>query len=211
MANPMFNWLVLVVTFVLPAYGAEPAWGLHELMIDLGRVKQAKGTFVEKKYLKLLSAPLESSGQLNYTAPHRLEKLTLAPKPESMIVDQDILTIEMRGRKRSLQIQDYPVLWAFVESIRGTLKGDLSALQQFYKVKLDGTRPTWQLQLQPTEKKMAALIQSIQIRGSKEQINSIEIIESDGDRSVMTVTGDVTAAAAQEISNHAKNRMVSAS
>ena len=211
MANPMFKWLVLVVTFVLPAYGAEPAWGLHELMIDLGRVKQAKGTFVEKKYLKLLIAPLESSGQLNYTAPHRLEKLTLAPKPESMIVDQDILTIEMRGRKRSLQIQDYPVLWAFVESIRGTLKGDLSALQQFYKVKLDGTRPTWQLQLQPTQKKMAALIQSIQIRGSKEQINSIEIIESDGDRSVMTVTGDVTAAAVPEISNHAKNRMVSAS
>jgi Outer membrane lipoprotein carrier protein LolA-like len=199
--------LLLLVAFALPASGAEPSWGLSELMIDLGRVKQAKGTFVEKKYLKLLSAPLESSGQLNYTAPFRLEKITLTPKPESMVVDQDTLTIEMRGRKRSLQIQDYPVLWAFVESIRGTLKGDLSALQQFYKVKLEGTRQTWQLQLQPTEKKMAALIQSIVIGGSKDRVNSIDITEADGDHSVMTVTGDVATSAVRESIDFAKSRM----
>lgn len=197
----------LFVAMVLPAYAADPAWGLAELMIDLGRVKQAKGTFVEKKYLKLLNAPLESSGQLIYTAPYRLEKLTLAPKPESMVVDQDTLTVEMRGRKRSLQIQDYPVLWAFVESIRGTLKGDLSALQQFYQVKLEGSRQAWQLQLQPTEKKMSALIQVIVIRGSKDRIATIEITESDGDRSVMTVTDDVATSAAQPDMSIAKSRV----
>ena len=116
MTNPILKCLLLFAALTLPAYAAESAWGLPELMIDLGRVKQAKGTFVEKKYLKMLNAPLESSGQLIYTAPYRLEKLTLSPKPESMVVDQDTLTVEMRGRKRSLQIQDFPVLWAFVES-----------------------------------------------------------------------------------------------
>ncbi len=207
MTKPILKCVFLLAAMVLPAYAAEPAWGLPELMIDLGRVKQAKGTFVEKKYLKLLNAPLESSGQLIYTAPYRLEKLTLSPKPESMVVDQDTLTVEMRGRKRSLQIQDYPVLWAFVESIRGTLKGDLSALQQFYKVILEGTRLTWQLQLQPTGKKMSALIQVIVIRGSKDRIATIEITESDGDRSVMTVTDDVTTSAAQPDMSIAKSRV----
>ena len=207
MTKSILKCVFLFAAMVLPAYAAEPAWGLPELMIDLGRVKQAKGTFVEKKYLKLLNAPLESSGQLIYTAPYRLEKLTLSPKPESMVVDQDTLTVEMRGRKRSLQIQDYPVLWAFVESIRGTLKGDLSALQQFYKVILEGTRLTWQLQLQPTEKKMSALIQVIVIRGSKDRIATIEIIESDGDRSVMTVTDDVATSAAQPDMSIAKSRV----
>ena len=191
---------------VLPAHAADPVWGLPELMIDLGRVKQAKGTFVEKKYLKLLNAPLESSGELIYTAPYRLEKLTLAPKPESMVVDQDTLTVEMRGRKRSLQIQDYPVLWAFVESIRGTLKGDLSALRQFYEVKLEGSRLAWQLQLQPTEKKMSALIQVIVIRGSKDRLNTIEISEADGDRSVMTVIDDAAVSAAHDLIDLAKTR-----
>ena len=207
MTKTILKCAFLLTALVLPAYAAEPAWGLPELMIDLGRVKQAKGTFVEKKYLKLLNAPLESSGQLIYTAPYRLEKLTLSPKPESMVVDQDTLTVEMRGRKRSLQIQDYPVLWAFVESIRGTLKGDLSALQQFYQVKLEGSRQAWQLQLQPTEKKMSALIQVIVIRGSKDRIATIEIIESDGDRSVMTVTDDVTTSAAQPDMSISKSRV----
>ena len=203
--------LLLLIAFVLPAHSAEPAWGLSELMIDLGRVKQAKGTFVEKKYLKLLSTPLESSGQLNYVAPFRLEKITLTPKPESMVVDQDKLTIEMRGRKRSLQIQDYPVLWAFVESIRGTLKGDLSALQQFYKVKLEGSRQAWQLLLQPTEKKMAALIRSIVIGGSKDRVNTIDITEADGDHSVMTVTGEISTSARRETIDLAKSPIESGS
>ena len=206
MTNPILKCLLLFAALALPAYAAEPAWGLQELMIDLGRVKQAKGTFVEKKYLKMLNAPLESSGQLIYTAPYRLEKLTLSPKPESMVVDQDTITVEMRGRKRSLQIQDYPVLWAFVESIRGTLKGDLSALQQFYQVKLEGSRQAWQLQLQPTEKKMMALIQTILIRGSKDRLNAIEISEADGDRSVMTVIDDATTSASQENIDIAKTR-----
>ena len=206
MTNPILKCLLLFAALALPAYAAEPAWGLQELMIDLGRVKQAKGTFLEKKYLKMLNAPLESSGQLIYTAPYRLEKLTLSPKPESMVVDQDTLTVEMRGRKRSLQIQDYPVLWAFVESIRGTLKGDLSALQQFYHVKLEGSRQAWQLQLQPTEKKMMALIQTIVIRGSKDRLNAIEISEADGDRSVMTVIDDATTSASQENIDIAKTR-----
>ncbi len=204
MTKSILKCAFLFAAMVLPAHAADPAWGLPELMIDLGRVKQAKGTFVEKKYLKLLNAPLESSGELIYTAPYRLEKLTRAPKPESMVVDQDTLTVEMRGRKRSLQIQDYPVLWAFVESIRGTLKGDLSALRQFYQVKLEGSRLAWQLQLQPTEKKMMALIQTILIRGSKDRLNTIEISEADGDRSVMTVIDDAAVSAAHDLIDLAK-------
>ena len=135
---------VVIFSFALPSDAAEP-WGLSQLMIDLGRVKEARATFIERKFLKVLNTPLESSGKLIYIAPFRLEKYTLAPKPESMVVEQDTLTLERGGRKRTLQIQDYPVLWAFVESIRGTLKGDLSALRQFYQVELSGTQQAWQL------------------------------------------------------------------
>lgn len=199
--------ILIALAAAAPSQAAEPAWGLTQLMIELGRVKQAKATFVERKYLKVLNAPLESSGTLIYTAPYRLEKHTLDPKPESMVVDQNVLTFEMRGRKRVLQIQDYPVLWAFVESIRGTLKGDLSALQQFYRVKLDGDREEWELQLQPIEKKMAALIQTIAIRGSKDRLNAIEIVEADGDRSVMTVTDDPAPSALNFLKCLASNPM----
>ena len=179
----------VAVAFTSNGIAAEQ-WGLTQLMIDLGSVKEARATFVEKKYLKVLNTPLESSGKLIYIAPFRLEKYTLAPKQESMVVEQDTLTLARGSRKRTVQIQDYPVLWAFVESIRGTLKGDLSALEQFYQVELSGTQQAWQLALQPTDKKMIALIKTIKLQGSKERLNAIEIIEAEGDRSVMTVTAD---------------------
>ena len=179
----------VAIAFTSNGIAAEQ-WGLTQLMIDLGSVKEARATFVEKKYLKVLNTPLESSGKLIYIAPFRLEKYTLAPKQESMVVEQDTLTLARGSRKRTVQIQDYPVLWAFVESIRGTLKGDLSALEQFYQVELSGTQQAWQLALQPTDKKMIALIKTIKLQGSKERLNAIEIIEAEGDRSVMTVTAD---------------------
>ena len=179
----------VAIAFTSNGIAAEQ-WGLTQLMIDLGSVKEARATFVEKKYLKVLNTPLESSGKLIYIAPFRLEKYTLAPKQESMVVEQDTLTLARGSRKRTVQIQDYPVLWAFVESIRGTLKGDLSALEQFYQVELSGTQQAWQLALQPTDKKMVALIKTIKLQGSKERLNAIEIIEAEGDRSVMTVTAD---------------------
>jgi hypothetical protein len=167
---------------------AEQAWGLEQLMIELGRVPHAKARFVERKYLKVLSKPLELSGTLEYHAPDRLERRTLRPKPESFVVDGDRLTLEdARGRRRNFALQDHPALWAFVESIRSTLKGDLAALERFYRVSLQGGREDWQLALEPKERRMSSIISLIRIGGRGATIGSIEIREAQGDRSEMTI------------------------
>ena len=57
---------------------------------------RGEGKFVERKYLAMLTAPLDFSGTLVYTAPGRLEKNTLAPKPERLVLDQDKLTLNIR-------------------------------------------------------------------------------------------------------------------
>jgi len=54
-----------------------------DLMHMLGQKKSGTATFVEKKYIAMLKQPLESSGELAFTAPDRLEKRTLKPKAES--------------------------------------------------------------------------------------------------------------------------------
>jgi outer membrane lipoprotein-sorting protein len=187
---------LMVAGCTLPVGSAQAAdaaaWNLKQLMQGLGQVKTAKGRFVERKYLSVLSEPLESSGTLVYTAPDKLEKNTLLPKPESLLVDQEKLTFD-RGagqQRRTLVLQDYPEIWAFVESIRATLAGDLSTLNRFYIVSLEGDVADWQLLLQPNEQKMQAIVRSIRIRGSADWVNSIEIQEADGDRSVMTVARD---------------------
>jgi hypothetical protein len=165
-------------------------WDVERLMSELGGVQQARARFVERKYLKVLKSPLETTGTLEYDAPDRLVKRTLEPKPETLTVEGARLVIESQARRRTLRLEDYPVLWAFVESFRSTLKGDLAALQRFYRVTLEGGPQRWQLALTPRDSKMSALIESILISGGGGRISRIEVREAQGDRSVMTVLED---------------------
>ena len=173
------------------AAASSAGWGLEELMQRLAQVKSAKGKFVERRYLRILTEPLELTGTLTYTAPGYLEKHTLTPRPESMVLDQDRLTIEDKARRRrTLALQDYPVLWAFVESIRSTLAGDLQSLNRFYRVDLEGDEREWRLLLKPREGRMQTMVNEIRIGGSGQLVRIIEVLEAGGDRSVMTITED---------------------
>jgi hypothetical protein len=168
------------------------AWDVQRLMRELGQVKTANARFLERRHLALLTAPLESSGNLVYVAPDRLEKHTLRPRPESLVLVREELTIESKDRnlRRTLVLQDHPVIWAFVESIRSTLAGDLPTLSRFYQVGLDGGERRWRLTLKPNEPRMQDVVSEIRISGDRGRINVIEMIETGGDRSVMTITKD---------------------
>ena len=171
------------------AQGSAGTWGLEELMQRLAQVKSSKAKFVERKSLQILNAPLEFTGTLSYSAPGHLEKRTVTPKPESMVLDQDRLTVEDASRRRrTLALQDYPVLWAFIESIRSTLAGDLQSLNRFYRVDLEGDEHEWRLVLKPRESRMQEMVSSIRIGGAAASIRTIEVNEANGDRSVMTIT-----------------------
>lgn len=171
------------------ALAAEPAWGLPQLMQRLAQVKAVEGEFVERKHLRILDAPLEFSGTLTYKAPAYLQKRTRKPKPQGLTVERDRMTVEDgSGKRRTLMLDDQPLAWAFVESIRATLAGDLQTLERYYKVRLEGGQARWQLTLEPTEPTMASLIDAIRIAGSHDRIGVVETVEAGGDRSVMTIT-----------------------
>ena len=177
----------------LPAETAASAgWGFEQLMQSFAQVQSSTARFVERKHMGILSAPLESSGTLVYTAPGRLEKHTRAPRPASLVLDGDRLTLEdkTQDRRRTFALQDYPVIQAFVEGIRSTLAGDLVTLNRYYQAGLEGNERGWRLTLKPLEQQMQNFVSEIRISGSHNRINVIEIIESEGDRSVMTITAE---------------------
>jgi len=164
-------------------------WGLAALMHALSARTHAEAKFVERKYLKVLEEPLQTSGRLIYVAPDRLEKLTLKPKRELLLVSGDMVSIERAGERepRALRLHDYPALWGFIDSIRGTLAGDLDALQRFYAVELEGSAERWELLLTPRVQVMRSVVKRIVIRGTQERVRSIEVTEAGGDRSIMQV------------------------
>ena len=167
-------------------------WDIKRLMHDLGEVKTAKGRFIERKYVGILTAPLEFSGTLLYVAPDRLEKHTLKPRSESLLLERDQLIIESKDpdRRRTLKLSNYPVVQVFVESVRSTLAGDLALLNRFYEVALQGDERSWRLLLKPNDPKMQEVMSEIRIGGHGNWINAIEFLEPGGDRSVMSITRD---------------------
>ncbi|WP_394755969.1 LolA-related protein [Rhodoferax sp.] len=177
--------LGLVLAAISPA--ALAAWNLQQLMDALAQNKSSQASFVEKKNIAMLERPVESSGQLFYTAPDHLEKRTLKPKPESMVIDGDALLIERGRQKHRLQLQAYPELAAFIDSIRGTLAGDRQALERNYRLSLEGTAERWTLELLPRDDKMLAVVRRIRIAGAGDQVRSIEITQADGDSSLMSI------------------------
>ena len=181
-----------VVIFVFSAAQADD-WQVPELMQLLAHNKADKAHFVEKKYIGILDKPLESSGELAYTAPDKLEKRTLKPKPESLILEGDKLTINLPGKRlTTVSVQEHPELAAFTESIRGTLAGDRSALEKFYTLELTGSAEEWHLVLVPTQARMLNIISRIRIGGTHADIKSIGFDQRDGDRSEMAITKVVT-------------------
>ncbi len=179
----------LLASLLLAALAAPAlaAFDVGQLMTDLARHKGGKAKFVEKKYISLLDKPVVSTGEMTYTAPDRLEKRTLTPKPEILLLDKEMLSIEREKQKLTINLSNQPEALAFIDSIRGTLTGNRAALEKNYLLHLSGTSDKWVLTLLPSEQKIAALVQRITVSGSKNQIRSIEYLQADGDRSVMSI------------------------
>lgn len=179
--------LVALAVMLIPAISHAAGWDIDQLMRGLAQARSGHASFVEKKFIAMLDQPVESSGELFYSAPDHLEKRTLKPKPETMLVDGGTLIIERGRKKHRLQLQDYPELAAFLDSIRGTLAGDRKALERNYRLDLDGNAERWTLQLLPVDEKMQAVVQRIRISGVRDAVRSIEITQADGDSSLMLI------------------------
>lgn len=167
------------------AADAAPAWTLDRLMSTLAQHKSGRATFTETKYLSIATQPVESSGELVFVAPDHLEKHTLSPKPEHLVVDGDMLTVERNNRKYTLALARYPELGAFIDSIRATLAGNRFALEQVYRVALAGRGDDWTLTLTPLDSRMLKVVSTITLDGTRDLLRSVAIRQADGDRSVM--------------------------
>lgn len=165
------------------------AWGVPELMQTLAQGGSAKARFTEKKFIGFMDQPVESSGELSFTAPDRLEKRTLQPKPELVRLFGTRLIIEQPGKRQMvLELGGRPDAMAFIESIRGTLAGDQEALERYYTLELKGRADAWQLTLLPRFDNMRKVVTRIRMEGNQAHVALVAFDQADGDRSEMRIT-----------------------
>ncbi|RYY89120.1 MAG: outer membrane lipoprotein carrier protein LolA [Comamonadaceae bacterium] len=166
-----------------------PAWAfdLPELMALLARQKQGEGTFTEQRTVRGLDRPLYASGTLSFVAPDRLTRRTLSPRPESMAVDGNSVTLTRGNRTRSMTLDSIPELQGLVEAMRGTLSGNGDVLQRYFRTRLSGGTNSWALDLEPTDERLSAQLASLRLTGRGGEVLGVEMEFRGGDRSVMDI------------------------
>jgi hypothetical protein len=173
----------LLLLAALGGAGSE----LDQVMALLAQRQHGRVEFIEQQFLAVMKRPIESSGELRYDAPDRLEKRTLLPKQETLELAGGILTTQRGARRRVLDLHRYPQILPFVESIRATLAGDRAALERVFRVEFAGSVERWSLTLTPLDQELLRTVQLVQIDGSRDQLRHVEIRQADGDRSLMTL------------------------
>jgi len=172
---------------------------LAALMAQLAQRQHGHIAYTEEHFIGVLDRPLKSSGELLYDAPGRLEKRTLLPRPESVVLENGTITAHRGKHTYVASLADYPQLVPLIDSIRALLAGDLPALERLFSVEWQGGHPEgkpdpkseWQLRLTPHDPAMARAVKELEVRGAGDNIHSFEIRQPDGDRSVLALGADI--------------------
>jgi Outer membrane lipoprotein carrier protein LolA-like len=159
----------------------------NEVMRLLSLRQHGRVDFVEQHFLAVLKRPTESSGELRYDAPDRLEKRTLQPHPETLLLAGGVLTMERGHSRRVLDLHAFPQVQPFVESIRATLAGDRGALERMFEIEFGGSVERWAMSLVPLQDKVKESVAEVRIDGARDQLLRVEIRQPDGDRSLLTL------------------------
>ena len=160
---------------------------LPALAALLAQRKSAETRFTEERYVAGFDSPLRASGTLSFTAPDRFARHTLEPRPESMTVEGNTVTLKRGGRSRQMAIDAVPELTALIEAVRGTLGGDAATLRKHFQTAVTGNAALWNLTLLPKDARLAAQVREIKITGQGSALRSIELWLAGGDRSLMSI------------------------
>jgi Outer membrane lipoprotein carrier protein LolA-like len=179
--------LLLALAGPLAAASSADSDPLAALMQLLATRRHGHVTFTEVQYLAALDRPLESSGELVYEAPDRLEKRIVKPRPETLVLSHGVLSATRGHHTRTLELAAWPQVAPLIECLRATLAGDRAALERSFSVQLEGDAARWTLRLAPRDPAAARAVSAVLISGAGANLKTVEIRAADGDRSLLTL------------------------
>jgi len=191
--GPYLTLWALLAVLAAPLATASSAASdpLDALMHELAAHASGHVTFTEVQHLAVLDRPLESSGELLYQAPDRLEKRILKPRPETLVLAHGVLSATRGKHTRSMELAAWPQVAPLLESLRATLTGDRAALERIFSVELQGDAARWTLRLTPKDPEAARAVTRVIITGENASLQTVEILQADGDRSLLTIGAEV--------------------
>jgi hypothetical protein len=157
-------------------------------MRGLAQPASRRAGFTEEKRLAALTQSLKSSGMLVYRRPDYLEKRTLTPTPETLIINGSQLSLAIPGQQpRHVDLDSQPALRGMVDALRAPLAGDLFTLTHQFAVRTEGNAALWRMTLLPKQAEAARFVRQIALDGASGDITRIDILQGNGDEQIMTI------------------------
>ncbi len=161
-----------------------------KLLPQLGMQSHQIGYFEQEKQIAGLSQSLKSSGSYYINQQQGIVWHQSEPFEDLTVVKQGQLFSLVDNQLVNQNVPTSAVS-LITEIFTGLLKNDVSRLKQQFKIEffssLDGE---WRVELIPSVSPLNAIFELIVVYGSHQQLTKVELIESSGDSSLLTLTAN---------------------
>ncbi len=183
------RFLFLLALSLLPL--SAQAFDLNDLQQQLRATPIVRGQFVQQKFLRSLPQPLTSRGDFTLAAGKGLLWLLRTPIAQDLRINAD--GIARRDESGAWQaLPQHTGAGRENQLFLSVLAGDTRGLEENFNLALTGEATAWKLTLTPRSALLKQIFSTIQIDGGA-LVDRIELRETQGDRSVLQMTGAVAA------------------
>lgn len=180
--------VVCLALFAQGALASPPSLTLGELLARMSKTRGVVAEFHEQKQIALLDQPLESTGTLYFAPPDRFTRVTRTPAATRLVLDGERMRFEDATGANAVDLAANPVARQFAENMVALWSGDRARLERLYALEFSAEGGSWQLSLVPRSPALARFIARLALRGEGAEMRELELVETDGDRTLTKFT-----------------------
>jgi hypothetical protein len=179
---------VALLKVAVSARGAETCT-LPDVLLARAGIREDSAAFTQERRIRYVTEPITSAGRLRYAAPDRLEMIVEEPRQERFLYEDGVLTIDTADAEaeRRISVESNVVLATMLSGLIGILSGDGAELRRLFFVDFEDTACEWRLELVPKSKRVIEKVDKINVSGERQRIRRVEIRQSNGDTSILTL------------------------
>lgn len=186
--------LCAVALLVAPTASAQETTAntctLSQVLASRAKIQESVATFTQERRIRYVRDPLFSAGRLRFVAPNHLEMIVDKPQAESFVYEDGVLTLETTAEQpeRQISVDSDLILSAMFTGLIGTLSGNEDELRRTFFVDFSDDDCQWQMILMPKSKRVLEKIREIDLSGKDQHIEKAEILQANGDRSILSIS-----------------------
>lgn len=140
----------------------------QQVQVQLSKADNLSGDFSQIREMKLLTAPLKSSGKFILSKRNGLQWNQTKPFKSSLLVTNTKIEQQIENTPATIITQkEQPIVFSFTHIFLSVFNGDAIAIKEYFNIYFSGNTKAWRIVLKPTNSMLQKAIVSIEMTGGK--------------------------------------------